>query len=437
MRKYSDNCTSILIGKKASIDGSTIIARNEDYFTPYNPKTFLVRPANDKKDRVYTSPTTGVMIPLPTHAYRYTCCPSTYDPEVNPAIAKDNPFYEEAGVNEKNVAMSATESAFTNARFKGFDPLVKHGVNEDSMVTVVLPYIDSAKAGVKRLGKLIEKFGTGQSNGISFADKDNIWYFESIGGHQWVAERIPDDCYALAPNQINIQNVDFKDHKNFMWSSHLKKFVKKHHLNPEPGTFNLRKIAGTHGNLDRHYNTPRAWYGVKLFSPKIAEKLTPTSGNIPFILHANRKLTVEDAEYYLASHYQNTKYDPTNLKKPVFRPIGIDRGQESHIIQIRNNVPADYSVVEWLAMGLFAYSPYVPFFTNILKTPANYQIADQNHYTMKSAFWMYKTLAALVNQNYKKYADMINTYKEKCQEYANHRVHWTDEKAKDLQPEQL
>ncbi|XIF20097.1 MAG: C69 family dipeptidase [Acetilactobacillus jinshanensis] len=71
----------------------------------------------------------------------------------------------------------------------------------------------------------MQKYGTAQSNGIAFSDKDEVWYLETAGGHHWVAERIPDDAYAIAPNQIMIQDVDFADHNHFMYSPDLKSFV--------------------------------------------------------------------------------------------------------------------------------------------------------------------------------------------------------------------
>ena len=68
--------------------------------------------------------------------------------------------------------MSATESAYSNDLVLGYDPLVKEGLNEEAMVTVVLPYVKTAREGVQRLGELVAKYGTGETNGILFADDD-------------------------------------------------------------------------------------------------------------------------------------------------------------------------------------------------------------------------------------------------------------------------
>lgn len=70
------------------------------------------------------------------------------------------------------------------------------------MQTSVLPYIHSARDGVQYLGKLIAKYGSPAGNSVLFSDKDEIWYMEIVTGHHWVAERIPDDCYAATGNRV-------------------------------------------------------------------------------------------------------------------------------------------------------------------------------------------------------------------------------------------
>ncbi|WP_143444700.1 C69 family dipeptidase, partial [Lactiplantibacillus plantarum] len=220
MKKDTD-CTEILVGKAASMDGSTIVARNEDGYGPINPIKFIVHEAHDQTNASYTSVTTGVTVPLPDHAYRYTATPQA---------DQSDGQYEEAGINELNVGMSATETTATNARVLGYDPLVHDGVDEEAMVTLVLPYIKSAKEGVQRLGALIEKYGTGESNSIAFNDHDDIWLFETAGGHHWGAVRMPEDTYAIVPNQTVVQEMDLNDTDNFLGASDLVDFVEKYHL---------------------------------------------------------------------------------------------------------------------------------------------------------------------------------------------------------------
>ena len=144
-------CTTILVGKKASYDGSTLIARTEDSQNgEFTPKKFIVVNPEDQP-RHYKSVLSTFEIDLPDNPMRYTSVPD--------ALGKDG-IWGEAGINAVNVAMSATETITTNARVLGADPLVPSGIGEEDMLTLVLPYIHSAREGVELLGSILEKYGT-------------------------------------------------------------------------------------------------------------------------------------------------------------------------------------------------------------------------------------------------------------------------------------
>ena len=177
-------CTTILVGKKASYDGSTLMARNEDSPSgEFTPKKFIVV-TPEEQPRHYKSVISKVEIDLPDDPMRYTAVPNALP---------DEGIWGEAGINTCNVAMTATETITSNARVLGADPLVKGGIGEEDLVTIVLPYIHSAREGVVRLGQLLEKYGTYEMNGVGFQDVSEIWWMETIGGHHWIAKRVPDD----------------------------------------------------------------------------------------------------------------------------------------------------------------------------------------------------------------------------------------------------
>ena len=172
-------CTTILVGKKATIDGSTMIARSEDGGRVIIPEGFkAVNPADQPKH--YTSVISKQKIDdadLAETPLRYTSAPD---------VSGKNGIWGAAGINAENVAMTATETITTNSRIQGVDPLLdpsEGGLGEEDFVTLTLPYLHSAFDGVKRVGYLVEKYGTYEMNGMAFSDKDNIWYLETIGGH--------------------------------------------------------------------------------------------------------------------------------------------------------------------------------------------------------------------------------------------------------------
>lgn len=416
MKEYSA-CTTILVGKKASVDGSTMIARNDDTFRPITPQKFIIHPeVKGEKGRKIKSWLNKFAMDLPEDAQRVPAVPNV--------DYKNRGYYDESGINQENVAMSCTESTYGNERALAYDPLVKDGLDEDCMQSVVLPYIHSAKKGVEYLGKLIAKYGSPAGNSVLFGDKDEIWYMEIVTGHHWVAQRIPDDAYAVAANRVSIEKVDFNDSNNFMWSDGIQEFVADHHLNVDHNGWNFRHIFGTYSQQDRYYNTNRVWYGQKYFNPEIEQD--PTDGDLPFIRRAAKKITREDIEFVLGSHYQNTPFDlfgkGSEEEKHRFRPIGLNRTQNSHILQIRNDVPENKAAIMWLCIGGPTFTPFVPFFANMNDTDPSYNNTSMD-YNMNDAWWYYKSLAALVESHYPQFVQLDTDYLNELNQYFRRRVH--------------
>jgi Dipeptidase len=423
-------CTTVLVGKNASIDGSTIIARNDDTPDPLSPHLFYMAPAVTGRHETLTSPLNGFTAPLPANGYRHTAVPNI-DPD------KEG-IYDESGINEKNVTMSATESVYGNEKALAYDPLVKNGLAEDTMQTMVLPFIDSARDGVRYLGALIAKYGSPEGNGVAFSDKNDVWYMEIVTGHHWVAVRIPDDAYAVAANQVAIQQIDFNDPGNYLWSDGIQEFVSAHHLNPDKEGWNFRHIFGTSTEKDRHYNTPRVWYSQRCLNPEIAQD--PQSGELPFICHASRQITVEDVGSILSSHFNETKYDPLGKgneeDRLLFRPIAMNRTQNSHILQIRNDVPNAYAAIFWLNFGVPSFCPYVPFYSNAADTDPSYsKTADQMN--LNDAYWMYRALSSTVEGHYESYIQEDIDYLTAAKQELRARIEATDKQAAKLSGREL
>ena len=311
-------CTTILVGKKASYDGSTIVARNED--SPngqFEAKRFVAREA-PKPGSVYESVLSHLEIELPEGGTRYTAMPN--------ADLREG-LWEAAGFNEHNVGMSATETLTSNERVLAADPLVEYratrgkegekdfeperlgGIGEEDMVTLVLPYATSARNGVERLGELLERYGTYEMNGIAFSDADEIWWLETVGGHHWIARRVPDDCYVTMPNQLGIDDFDltdaFGEKREHLCSADLREWMDANHLDltlgGTPGHFNPRDAFGSHSDSDHVYNTPRAWDMQRFLSPHAGPwesaapgaNFGPESNCIPWCRVPERKVTIE------------------------------------------------------------------------------------------------------------------------------------------------
>ena len=408
------SCTSILIGKKASLTGSVVIGRNEDAKTAW-PKHLAFNPHKAIPNNHFKSKDNKFEMDLPEERFSYSSTPEWTD---------KYGVFEEDGINEYHVAMSATESAYANERVLAADPFdTEKGILEEAMVTVVLPYVKTAREGVKYLGDIVEKHGAAEADGILFGDRDEAWYMEIGSGHHWVAMRIPDDSYAVIANQLAIPEIDFNDSKNFLFSKGIQEFVKENKLWPVDRPFNFREIFGTHDDSDLHYNTPRVWIGQKLLTPSVAQE--PESFDLPFVQKADKPISIRDAQDVLCNHYQNTPYDLTNPKNndnATYRPISVATTQESHLLELNGE-----KMVHWLAMGVGAQSVYVPFYPQGTKVPTMYKYGKET-YSSNSAYWVFKLASVLVDRNWGKYGSELSSAQTEAREKTMHLRHEYDAK---------
>ena len=437
-------CTTILVGKRASYDGSTIIARNEDAQNgSFTPKRMAVVLPQDQP-RVYQSVISQLQIDLSD------LTPQRYSSVPNALL--DEGLWASAGVNESNVAMSATETITSNPRVLGADPLVAlqpaqgtpgedgyqpavaGGIGEEDFVTLVLPYITSAREGVLRLGALLERYGTYEMNGIAFSDTTEIWWMETIGGHHWIARRVPDDCYVCVPNQLGIDHFDLFDAEgtavNYMCSSDLRAWMSAHHLDltvrrldETADTFNPRSAFGSASDFDHIYNTPRAWAmqrhlnaGSNVWDGPDAD-FTPESDDIPWCRRPNRLLTIEDVKYVLSLHYQGTPFDcyggmGTDESRRRYRPIGINRNCQLAVLQLRPYVPAECCAVQWMAFGSNPFNALVPLYAAVDHMPA-YFTHTPAEVSTESFYWTNRLIAALADGQFGACAMDVERYQMK------------------------
>ena len=432
-------CTTLLVGKKASYDGSTMIARNDDSGAGhYTPKKLAVVLPQDQP-RHYTSVISHVEIDLPDTPMRYSAVPNALEGEG---------IWAGAGINEANVAMTATETIASNERVLGADPLVVYkpaegdtpmqpgGIGEEDLVTLVLPYIRSAREGVLRTAQLLEQFGTYEMNGIAFSDVNEIWWMETFGGHHWIAKKVPDDRYVVMPNESGIDSFDLDDALgegiDHLCSADLREFIAENHLDLSMGrAFNPREAFGTQSDADHVYNTPRAWYMLRFFNPKTARwdgpdaDYTPRSNDLPWSLKPERKITVEDVKYVLSSHFQGTPYDPYSSVGDVsmrgaYRCIGVNRTDFLALLQLRPYVPQSIQAVEWLTFGSNVFNTFVPFYTNTEAVPA-YLSTTEKEVDTNSFYWNCRLVAALADAQFKTSKIHIERYQLKVMSEA-HRI---------------
>ena len=404
-------CTTIIVGKKATVDGSIIVARNDDGGKANNP-AYLVYHQPRAQGYLFSNPKqNGFSYQLPNNLLGYSAAPG-WDTLATPSKGT----YEEVGYNDAGVGISATETIFSSSAMLNVDPyLDKIGITEDAIPSVVLPQIKSARQGVELLGHIIETQGAGEGFGVAFVDSKEAWYLENAGGHQWVAVRIPDNMYFVSGNQSRLGEVDLKDSKNYLASPSLISFAEEKGLynSKTDGKFNFHKIYGKNDTTnpsiyknDADYNYQRV---ISLQGKYTASTLKnpKTNNDFAVFLKPDHKLSVAEVESGLQSYYQGTSMDPYTAQNPAekYRPIAVFRTKQSHVLQVRADLPAPIANVLYFNTGMTALGIYVPFYQGA-KFPVSYQIgndvADDT-----SAFWKLRKLQTLAMTNFPKYAPIV------------------------------
>lgn len=394
--KLPSECTTIIIGQEQTADGSMIVARSEDW-DAMEAKNYEIFEGTDNGPREFVAKDSPFRCELPEKALGYSAL-SPYNLHGH---------WGSAGFNTAGVGMSATESIFSSDEVLKHDPLVENGVAENSVFNITLPYVHTAREGVERLGMLIEKYGIAEGFGIGFVDSKEIWYLETACGHRWLACRMPKDQYFVTGNQSRFRTYDPNDKENYLASADLIEFAEKHGLyNPAQGAFDFHEAYARDIKLDTTYNYPRVWGLQQFFSPEIKNDVTKNT--FPVFAKAAHKVTLTELRTAFRFHYDNTEHDPylnSNPKEP-YRPVSIFRTTQTHLLQVRPELPQAIGCVNYVAMGMADLGVFLPLYQGITSYPEAYTKGNGES-SDDSAYWKFRKIMVLGMTNYNKYAPII------------------------------
>ena len=417
--KLPSECTTIIVGQEQTADGSMIVARSEDW-DAMEAKNYEIFEGTDNGPREFVAKDSPFRCELPEKALGYSAL-SPYNLHGH---------WGSAGFNTAGVGMSATESIFSSDEILKHDPLVENGVAENSVFNITLPYVHTAREGVERLGMLIEKYGIAEGFGIGFVDSKEIWYLETACGHRWLACRMPKDQYFVTGNQSRFRTYDPNDKENYLASADLIEFAEKHGLyNPAQGSFDFHEAYARDIKLDTTYNYPRVWGLQQFFSPEIKNDVTKNT--FPVFAKAAHKVTLTELRTAFRFHYDNTEHDPylnSNPKEP-YRPVSIFRTTQTHLLQVRPELPQAIGCVNYVAMGMADLGVFLPLYQGITSYPEAYTKGNGES-SDDSAYWKFRKIMVLGMTNYNKYAPVIK------EAYAKFEAE-TDQRQREMEEEYL
>jgi dipeptidase len=443
-------------GKKATADGSVLVARSCDATGGDSVVQVNAVPRRQHVEgtKINIPGANGVTLEQVPETFAYLgIMMVTEGADISEA---------EGGVNEHQVVAGTSTGGWLNPKAQQLCPRMPTSIG-DYRMTLVLERCNTAREGVELVGKLTDEYGARTDNYI-IGDPEEAWFYEEYRGNLWAAVRVPDDCFVLQANSVRINRVDFDDPENFRGSANLISFAEEKGLydtdSGEP--FNPSKVYGAQTGKMRHgipapeYDRRRIWRGLSLLSPSINPNPEEPSWTYPLFVQPDHKLKPEHFLTLFEDHYQGTKYDPYGTKTDSYKPtvspmiatdpsreykgspfhinnnreyqlapvwgteriIGTPRSVTNWCAQLRGWMPNPIGGLIWAGIGEGATAGRIPWYSGISKTPESYNIGTrlkrdrQNpqayiRYDEKSAYWNFRIVTNLVNLFYTATKDEI------------------------------
>lgn len=346
-------CTGLYVGKQASEDGATILARTVDTHPVMSPTLqIVVDRVENTPGRTLTGGYTGFSYDLPDTTYKYTS---------TPFASCAGGGYASAAMNEMGVAVTGTVTAYVQSAWYEADPMNwETGLTEAVITDLVAACAATAREGVEVVARAIEQNGNCEQNILMIADQNEAWYMEIYTGSQWCAVKMPEDMVAVFGNQFMIETVD-PDSEDVMYSEGLFTLPVEAGLAvyEEDGvTMNLFDTYSGEGRLANYANR-RTWIGHALLAPSTAGEYD-TYTNYPLFYAPDEKVSLEDVFEVFRNRLEGTQWSPDETGRVDQRVIGTETQAMSHAIEVFDNVPAEIACVSWQCMANAEHSVYLP-----------------------------------------------------------------------------
>lgn len=408
-------CTNLLVGKKASADGSTIISYAADSYALFGELYHW--PAKQYKP--------GEKVKV------YDWDSGRYLGEIPQALRTYNVI---GNMNEHQLAIGETT-------FGGRTELADSTgiIDYGSLIYITLQRATNAREAIKIMTDLVSEHGY-YSSGESFsiADPNEVWVMEMIGkgvgnkGAVWVAVRIPDDCVSAHANQARIQQFPLNDPENCIYSQDVITFAReKGYYTGNDTDFSFAKAYAPLDFGALRFCEARVWSFFNKVNKNMAEYVTYAQGKttdpMPLYIKPDRKLSVQDIQSMMRDHYEGTEldwrfdmgagpfnspyrwspltYEVDSVEYCNERPIATQQTAFSFVAQMRSWLPNEIGGIIWFGIDDAAQTVYYPFYCGHNQVPEEMAIGngDLLSFSWTSAFWIHNWVSNLV---YTRYSDM-------------------------------
>jgi len=410
-------CTSILVTKGASKDGSTMITYSMDSHELYGQLTY--RPA-------------GIHLPG-TMRDIFSGETGKFLGRVKEALVT----YARVGlINEHQLAIG--ETTFTGREeLEGPAGIIDY----DNLMLIALERCRTARDAIRTMAQLVEEYGyasTGES--ISIADPNEAWIFEIIGkgkgqtGAVWVAVKVPDGYISAHANLARIRQFPLNDPDNCLYSRDVISFARqKGWFRGEDKDFSFADTYCPPDFSGLRFCESRVWSIFRRAAPSLnlsSDFMKGVKGAKlpPLWIKADSKLSVRDVMELMRDHFENTEFDMTKdvgagpyalpyrwrpmeweldgQKYLHERAISTQQTAAVFVTQSRAWLPDPIGGIIWFGMDDSYSTVFVPFYCGIRDIPKAWGVESGSFdaFSWDSAFWIFNWVA---NTAYGRYSDMI------------------------------
>jgi len=405
-------CFSVIAGKKATVDGSVLMGANNDW--PGYPGHVCHVPGQEHgADDIFVL-TNGLEIPQAAKTYAYLRTTTAYTTGTRAESWAE-------GINENQVAVSLMGVyAFQDKGAAG-------GLEVDDLSILVLERGKTARQSIEMIGELIKKYGFNVSSiegaagtaVMGIADPEEGFWLELAPGGHWVAKRVPDEMVSVRPNCFGIQEVDFSDPVNYLWSDDVVNYAREQgwYSDSQGQKFNFYLAYGAdtaisvYGRASDPINAMRRWRTMNIASGQdypLADLIYET---IP-----QEKVSVRDVMDILRDNLEGTKHDLTSAPEagihgnPFWMEVSHSIGQAgtvlSMVYQLRRFLPNPIGGLAWFAMANSHLSVFLPCYLGSEGLPEEFQRGEILDFDPdRSAWWAFQDVGQECYRNFREIAN--------------------------------
>lgn len=459
-------CTSIVVGKMASTDGSVMTSHTCDSHRTGSAIVTVPRQKHQRHGRLLL---TKRMDDDSGPMERYGREPTGEIPQVEETFGYLAPAY--AAMNEFQVAIG-------ESTFGGREELKseKGLIDCETLTRLMLERARTAREAIRVGGELLTKHGwVDAGEALTVSDPNEVWLMEIVGpgkdeiGAVWVAERIPDDHVSVIANGARIGEIDLENPDYFMASDGVAERARElGYWDPDSGEpFRFWEAYNPDGRMS-FATTRREWRVLDLLAPSLG--LHGNSNVLPFSVKPEQPVgperimelfrdTFENTEYDMVKHITVTDDEGKTVKSPLANPFmpydmnplfDVNGGWGKlgerpmarwycmyvTVIQSRGWLPDPVGGIVWFGYDNPAMTTYVPIYAGVGDLPEDYKTDGRSTgFSRKSAWWAFNRVATLAAQRWGDMRHDVSAVRDPLQEKLLSNQKQVDERASELFPQ--